>query len=259
MWGLGNWRECGEWHELLDAVCNGGGYHDNAELAAAFCARTGKNSQADFEAAKKKLRNWRNGKRIPRRGSMAVLAETLGIGHDPALEKRWHALYRAASGRGADTAHAASAAEAAGERSSRMRLWSGLGVVPVVLGAGIAAVVVADGRQSPSVELPAVNYKAYVRLSLGTSRLIHGEYGDCDGPPPDWAQVVQRVPQTTLGTFADGGLARKMVNDCGREIVVRAVMFTGMSVGTEELQLLGDYMKIDVVDQQATRPSGGWE
>ena len=111
-------------------------------------------------------------------------------------------------------------------------------------------------RKAAFIELPSVGYDAYVRVPVGTSRLIHGEFADCDGPPPDWETVAAKVPSTVLGTFADGGLARKMVNDCGKEMIVRAVMFTGLAAGTEEVRLLDDYMKIEVVDA-AFEPRAG--
>ncbi|MFC3722134.1 hypothetical protein [Neoaquamicrobium sediminum] len=249
--GSDRWREYGTWHELFDAVCNHAGHYDNTDLASLLCTRTGRTRQNDFEGAKTKLRSWRSGKRVPRRKSFFALSSILDVRSDPELEARWHALYEAANGKGdapsgGDEALDSRAVQA-GIAASRLRVVAAVSAVSV-LGVGIAIAAITRKHQPPSPELPAVNYNAHVRVALGRSQLIHGDYLDCDGSVPDWPLVAQRVPITPLGTFSDGGLARKMVNDCGREMVVRAVMFTGTALGTEEVRLLDDYMKIEVVD-----------
>lgn len=257
---LNRWREYRRWHELFDVVCNNAGYYDNADLASKLCARTNRTRQEDFEGAKTKLRSWRTGKRVPRRGSFFVLSDMLEVSRDPELEARWHALYKTAIKKTHDAPGGDEAAEARahpGEiATKKLRGWI-FAAAATVLGAGLAIATVTSGNQAPSADLPPVNYNAYVRVPLGSSKLIHGDFLDCDGPVPTWQQMLPRIPSTPLGTFADGGLARKMVNDCGKEMVVRAVMFTGTGIGTEEVRLLDDFMKIDVVEAETGSAPGG--
>ena len=85
-------------------------------------------------------------------------------------------------------------------------------------------------------------------LDLGFE-LIHGDRGDCGGEPPDWYYILPRVPPSTLGLFSDGGVARKMDNGCDAMVRARAVRFTALTAGSEEIELLGDYMKIVVAEQ----------
>jgi hypothetical protein len=59
---------------------------------------------------------------------------------------------------------------------------------------------------------------------------------------------MPRVPFSTLGTFSDGGLARKMSNFCNAVVPVRAVRFTARKAGVEEVRLLDDFVKIFVTD-----------
>jgi len=251
--GSTHWaEEHREWHRLFDAACDRKGFFDNSELASLFCARAGRTRREDFEAAKAKLRSWRAGRRLPRRANFFILSELLEVDRDPDLHKRWSDLYRAAAGVGQMPAQGRAARPAMRRRAGR---WLLAGTATLA-GIGLAVAAVKANRKAAFIELPSVGYDAYVRVPVGTSRLIHGEFAECDGPPPDWETVAAKVPSTVLGTFADGGLARKMVNDCGKEMVVRAVMFTGLAAGTEEVRLLDDYMKIEVVDA-AFEPRAG--
>jgi hypothetical protein len=255
---LGDWSagmkslgEYTEWYSLFDDLCNSHGFQNNADLASQFCACDGRSSQADFEAARKKLKSWRAGQRLPRHGNFITLAEILDLEQHPDLRERWDSLYRMASARGVGTTRDGIVQQffsPAFSKSQRLALrrWTAVGAVPL-LGVSLLAAVI-DHDRAVSGDLPEVGYNAFVSVPVGTSQLIHGEYDDCDGPPPDWRQVEAKVPVTRLGVFADGGLARKMVNDCGKEMVVRAVMFTGIETGVEELRLLDDYMRIEVQD-----------
>jgi len=252
--GSTHWaEEHTKWHRLLDAACDRGGFFDDSELASLFCARAGKTRREDFEAAKTKLRGWRAGRRLPRRANLAILSELLDVDRDPGLRRRWSELYAAAAGEG--RAPAGGPAPRPRARSRRAGRWLLAGTATLA-GIGLAVAAVKAGRKTAFIELPQVGYDAYIRVPVGTSRLIHGEFADCDGPPPDWETVAAKVPSTPLGAFADGGLARKMVNDCGKEIVVRAVMFTGLVSGIGEVRLLDDYMRIEVVDA-ASPPNAG--
>jgi hypothetical protein len=61
------------------------------------------------------------------------------------------------------------------------------------------------------------------------------------------------VPESRLGSFSDGGLARKMSNFCNAVVPVRAVKFTAREPGAEEVMLLEDFMKIVVRDYRGSR------
>lgn len=244
-----DWSEYSEWHRLFDGLCNRAGFHDNATLASEFCNRTGRKGQGDFDAAKRKLGGWRSGRRLPRRGNLAVLSAILSVDRDPALERCWAALYRSA----ADAGRWVRPSDPVRAPAMPSR-WIAAGVSAAAI-ASIAAAVGSTGSAPALGHLPSVGYDAYVRVALGTSRMIHGEYDSCEGAPPSWEKVAIRVPSTPLGTFEDGGVARKMVNDCGKEMAVRGVIFTGLSVGTEELYVLDDYMKIEVFESAP----GPWE
>jgi hypothetical protein len=99
------------------------------------------------------------------------------------------------------------------------------------------------------LEMPMIGYDARVKMVVGETRLIHGDRGDCGGEPPDWYYILPRVPPSTLGVFSDGGIARKMDNGCNAMVRARAVRFTATMVGSEEITLLGDFMKIVVTDR----------
>ena len=238
---MDKWGGYHEWHRLLDRVCSQKGYRDNSDLAAAFCARTGRIRQQDFDAAKRKLREWRTGKRLPRRTNFSAISTILGVDGQPDLQRHWNRLYLEACRHGRT---AAGDMKAPGKAASPVILYRVASGMLVLLSVGLASL--ATERQRAPTRLPEVGYEAYVRVPVGVTRLIHGEHDDCKGPPPPWEDVSGRLPQTGLGTFADGGLARQVVRACGREVVVRAVMFTGTAIGVEELYVLDDYIKIEV-------------
>ena len=246
-------QEYREWHRLFDCICNQRGYYDNTDLAGMFCARAGRNRQEDFEAAKKRLQSWRTGKRLPRRANLEMMSSILGIDEDPALHAHWNTLYRTAryGWRDQDAGHSRTPLIAAPRRSPLA--YVALAAL-AMLCVGFAGTVATSSREDTFAHLPGIGYDASVRLPLGTSRLIHGEHGQCGGPAPSWDEIRTRIPATDLGRFADGGLARKMVNECGEEVAVRAVMFTAARPGIEETVLLGDYMRIEVFERSE---SGG--
>lgn len=245
---MNDWNGFREWHLLFDALCNHKGFYDDIELAGMLCARTGRGRHEDFEAAKKRLRGWRSGRRLPRRGNLLLLSSILQIELIPELPAHWRTLYEAANTPGRKSAESGQGRWTGGAPSRTTRAsfgWMSL-TACVLVGLAFAGAVMANQRHVAFMDLPEVGYDAFVRLPLNTTRLIHGEYGRCGGPPPAWEDVVARVPTSAFGSFGDGGLARKMVNDCGREMVVRAVRFTGEAVGMEEITILDDYMKIEV-------------
>lgn len=234
---------------MFDQLCRRGGYCDNAELASRYCSRIGKTGRDDFEAVQKNLRNWRLGRHLPLRRNLALLAQLLHVQDDPDLQRQWNALYAAARGEGPEESEPGAAGESVPARSSsvpiraRILPWAAL-TLAVTLGGGFAWHSFVERREF--MALPMIGYDARVKMVVGETRVIHGDRGDCGGAPPDWYYILPRVPPSTLGLFSDGGVARKMDNGCNAVVRARAVRFTALTAGSEEIQLLGDYMKIVV-------------
>lgn len=260
-----NWESAQTWHQLFDMLCVRAGHYDNASLASAYCTRIGRNGRDNFEAIQKNLRNWRLGRHLPLRRNVVVLASLLGVDDDPLLRKKWQALYAAARHEASTEASESQADDAADIVTADLKARTGA-IVPdlvparpwialggtTILALGFTLYILFGGQDR--VHLPMIGYDARVKMVVGESRLIHGDRGDCDGPPPDWYYTLPRVPVSSLGTFSDGGLARKLSNDCNAVTTVRAVRFTATSPGAEEIELLDDYMKIVVTDVGNPRP-----
>jgi hypothetical protein len=185
------------------------------------------------------------------RRNFVALSELLGIADDPCLARQWGRLYTSARGREPCEREVSPAdpADAPLARPGRRLAWTGAAVVGVLLAAGGFRWLVAD----PYAHLPLIGYNSRIVMALGESRLIHGDRGNCDGGMlPDWYYTRQRVPVSHLGTFSDGGLARKMSNFCNAVVPVRAVRFTAQAAGEDEVRLLDDFVKIVVVGPPET-------
>jgi hypothetical protein len=222
------WNRFSQWHILLDELCESRGHIDNAKLASQLCRRAGKSAQEDFNAAEKNLRNWRLGRHLPLRRNFMILAELLHPGQQQIAT---------------DTPPVG--AEGHRPAAGRRLLWAGAITMTAVLAVTGFRWMATD----PYRDLPMIGYDARVRMLVGESRLIHGDRGDCDGGNvPEWGYTMPRVPFSTLGTFSDGGLARKMSNFCNAVVPVRAVRFTARKAGVEEVRLLDDFVKIFVTD-----------
>lgn len=249
-----DWGRFRDWSALLDALCRLRGYSENAELASAFCRQQGRAGERDFQAAEKNLRDWRLGRRIPLRRNAAILARLLDVEAEPLLKRRWKETYRALhGGNAASPEQEAPAAKRPPVENGRWLPRMAL----VLLMAPTAGLLAAIGMNDPALPdgagaLPTVAYNARAFLSVGTQKLIHGVVEGCDGAPAQWADIAPRLPESRTGILVDGGLATKMMNGCGREMVVRAVKFIALRPGVEELMVLDTYFKIEV-----SPPPGG--
>jgi hypothetical protein len=67
--------------------------------------------------------------------------------------------------------------------------------------------------------------------------------------PRDWTDVADALPSTALGTFSDGGLARRNSKFCKGITPARAIVFTASQAGVEEFLIQGDFMKVTVVEE----------
>lgn len=240
------------WHEFFDFLCHSAGYCDNAELASRYCLKSGKRDKENFDAMQKNLRNWRLGRHRPLRRNVILLAELLDVDKDPTLQCTWDALYsasRAEGARGGIEADIPKPDLAAHGSLFRSGWHLPLSALALVVNAGGAFAWQSITERHAFEQLPMIGYDARVVMSVGESRLIHGDRTDCSGPPPDWYYLRAQVPPSALGEFSDGGVARKMDNSCNAVVRARAVRFTAKTAGSEELDLLGDYMKIVVTDR----------
>jgi hypothetical protein len=251
------WERFRSWHLLFDRLCRLRGYPENAALASALCRQLGRSGEKDFQAAEKNLRSWRRGRRIPLRRNAAILARLLDVETDPVLKRMWNKTYRALQdgdegGRTTDLDCEAPAADSIAPSrpatlSPRMALLLSATLPFGLLAAvGLPGLTVSDVVSIDTAKLPTVAYNARAFLSVGTEKLIHGAVEGCDGGPSEWAAIVDHLPTSETGIFADGGLATKMMNGCGKEMVVRAVRFIAIRPGVEELKVLNAYFKIEV-------------
>lgn len=244
------------WHQLFDYLCHRAGYGDNAELATRYCLKSGKKGRQEFEAIQKNLRNWRTGRHLPLRRNLTLLAELLGVEDDHELHRTWQALYAVARGEATQEDTESKAIEATEAR--HVSLFDSAGSVrwlamSVAVAVGGLFTWKSLAEQIAFERLPMIGYDARVKMVVGETRLIHGDRGDCGGEPPDWYYILPRVPASALGIFSDGGVARKMDNGCNAVIRARAVRFTAKTAGSEEIELLGDYMKIVVTENSYPR------
>ncbi|MBD0417232.1 hypothetical protein [Oryzicola mucosus] len=246
---LYDWNHYDTWNELFDALCHDRGYVDNADLASEFCRRSGRGLERDYGAAEKKLRNWRRGKRVPLPRNFVILSHILDVEADPALTTRWYSLYRIARDRDLPSHHMDNSAfaliGAKARRGKRIIVIAGLvAAVTLAILAAHSSIATDEDMQAG---LPTVAYNARAFLTIGAEKLLHGAVEDCEGEPAAWEDMLPLIPSSAVGTFSDGGLATKMMNDCGKEMRVRAIKFTATASGVEEVRVLGDYFKIEVV------------
>lgn len=246
------------WHILFDELCNSAGFHDAASLAGRYCELAGSGGQKEYEAALRNLNNWRSGRHIPRLRSLRTLEKVLEVDQDPVLLERWNALYRQANECDDDNPADPPAADKAGKSYGMPRLWRAAGVPTawaVVGGALLFVLGIAVGHigssgwrpwGGPADHAPMVVYKPEIWMSVGESKVIYAERGDCGRLPRDWLFVASDLPPATLGAFSDGGLARRNSKFCRGITPARAIIFTARQAGVEEFSIQGDFFKVTV-------------
>lgn len=247
----------GTWHKLLDELCHHRGFSDNMSLAARHCELTSGRGQKHFDTALRNLNNWRAGRHLPRPRSARVLARLLEIEDDLSLMKQWDCLYEQA--RTADNFTGEKPAEMRFAVSEpRTKKAYGQAIVLTLTGAGLFLLGIAVGVawdtewrpwRTEADNAPLITYLPEVRLVVGQSRIIHGERGDCGRLPRDWRDVWGNLPSSRIGDFSDAGIVRRYSMFCKGATPARGVRFTAKAPGTEEMYVIGDYMKITVVDE----------
>lgn len=250
------------WNVLLDELCNRAGFVDTASLASRFCELSSTGGQRDFDTAARNLNNWRSGRHLPRLRSLRTLEQLLNVDDDPELAARWHALYRQAREVEEDdeaTAPAGPAPHAAGggapggavQRRFALRSIAG-GALLFCLGAATGAMLASDWRPwatGLADDAPLVAYTPELRFTVGETRVIHAERGDCGKLPREWPEVAGALPVSHTGVFSDGGLARRNSKFCKGETPARAILFTAERPGVEEFLIQGDFFKVTVVEE----------
>ncbi|EKF20682.1 hypothetical protein [Nitratireductor pacificus] len=254
-------NEIDRWHELFDELCSRAGYSDTASLAGRFCAMTNGGGQHQYETALRNLNNWRSGRHIPRQRSMRVLSELLRVAEDPELLARWNTLYQRARQVEEDTPEetpplpAHGGADTRGRRAQTGNLWTlqamFAGALLFLIGMGAGALVASDWRPwgGPADDAPMIRYDPELTMTVGESRIIHGERGDCGKLPREWDDLQNSLPSSMLGTFSDGGLVRRNSKYCKGLTPARGIRFTATKPGTELIHLIGDLIKMTVVEK----------
>lgn len=97
-----------------------------------------------------------------------------------------------------------------------------------------------------------IPYQSAVSLHVGESTIVHGARGKCGKDAPDWEHAKERLPESELGTFSDGGVGTRGSRKCNGDTPARAVRFTASKAGTETLKLYGDKVKITVTTPEQT-------
>jgi hypothetical protein len=255
---LDDLKQINRWHILFDELCVRAGFHDVASLAARYCEVAGNGAQKEHDTTLRNLNNWRSGRHIPRLRSLRILEQVLGIREDPALLEQWTALYRQANETGEDSPsdipRVAVSQDGAPARNARwVPALPGLttiagAVVVFCLGIAVGNIWASGWRLwgGPADDAPLVRYNPEVFMTVGQSKVIHAERGDCGKLPRDWQDVAGSLPGSALGTFSDGGLAQRNSMFCKGRTPARAIVFNAERVGVEELRIEGDHLKITV-------------
>lgn len=252
--------EIDRWHELFDELCTRAGYSETASLAGKYCAMTNGGGQHQYETALRNLNNWRSGRHIPRQRSMRILCELLRVPEDPALLARWNTLYQRArqveEEATEDNPPPVNAAADTRRRSSHPgNLWTlqamFAGAFLFLVGMGAGVLVASDWRPwgGPADAAPMIRYDPELRMTVGESRVIHGERGDCGKLPREWDDLQNSLPASALGTFSDGGLVRRNSKYCKGVTPARGIRFTATKPGTELMHITGDLIKMTVVER----------
>ena len=248
------------WHVLFDELCHNAGFHDSVSLAARYCELANGGRQQEYESVLRNLNNWRSGRHLPRLRSLRILERVLGMEREPALLARWNELYQRAGEEDDEPAvvspappRASARIPAAGARLS-LPLWqaAACGCLLLALGAAAGHVRGTGWRpwSGPADNAPLVVYKPQVYLKVGQSKTIHAERGNCGELPRDWPDVADDLPPSALGSFSDGGLARRNSKFCKGTTPARAIVYTAAKAGIEELMIQGDFLKVTVAEAE---------
>ncbi len=247
-----DWAGYRQWHELLDALCTESGHLDNLALAEALCSASGNHTQSAFDTAVKNLRNWRHGVHIPQRKNLILLGKVLKIDRRPGLREHWNQLYGQARTRADAEPNATAPVWKMPTQIEKPRRQSFVSIFVVVMTIGFAAASIWNWRSGEygdpvaSYEGVVADYVRNVSIKVGETAIIHGARGNDCGPAPAWESAKLLLPDLVTGTLTDGGVGTRVSRQCGGRIPARAILFTAMEPGTEQISLYGDDIVIRV-------------
>ena len=248
------------WHVLFDELCHRAGFHDTASLAGRYCELANGGRRQEYESVLRNLNNWRSGRHLPRLRSLRILEQALGLEREPALLARWNDLYRRAGEEEEDEGPAGVASPARPSRPSALGAtlslprWQAAACACLLLALGALGGHVWGAGWRPwsgrADNAPLVVYKPQVYMKVGQSKTIHAERGNCGELPRDWPDVADDLPPSALGSFSDGGLARRNSKFCKGTTPARAIVYTAAKAGMEELMIQGDFLKVTVAEAE---------
>ena len=102
-----------------------------------------------------------------------------------------------------------------------------------------------------------LQYQSKVFLEVGQSALIHAARGECGQQAPDWGKVAPLLPKSSTGKFSDGGLSTRKSQQCDGITPARVIRFTATTLGSEQIELEGDTIYVEVRGVGVAMPSGG--
>ena len=76
-----------------------------------------------------------------------------------------------------------------------------------------------------------------VELGIGQTRHLTAYRGNsCTAPAPSYANIVNRLPKSSIVAYSDGGPSSRVSKDCKMRVPTRAVNATGVKPGSEVIR-----------------------
>jgi len=111
---------------------------------------------------------------------------------------------------------------------------------------GIVLVAVAFLSTSAQVGAERFRYGKFFAVLVGETKVVYAvRHRDCESMP-SFDRLRERLPETALGTFSDGGEMTAKSRSCDAEVPTRGIAFTAMSKGEETMTFFGDEVTITV-------------
>lgn len=80
----------------------------------------------------------------------------------------------------------------------------------------------------------ASNADKTVEMRVGETRHLTAYRGNsCSAGAPSYADIVGRLPKSSIVNYSDGGLSSRVSRDCGKRVPTRAVNGTAIAAGSE--------------------------
>lgn len=80
----------------------------------------------------------------------------------------------------------------------------------------------------------ATNADKTVEMRVGETKHLTAYRGNsCSAGAPSYADIVGRLPKSSIVNYSDGGLSSRVSRDCGKRVPTRAVNGTAIATGSE--------------------------